>query len=269
MASLLKNLSAFLGPLELGEWQYYPEVGSTNDLALDWARKGAQDWSLVLADSQTAGRGREGRHWVTNPGSALAMSLVLRPTPEELAFFPRFTALVALGLIRALSGWGLGGTIKWPNDILLQGRKVAGVLVEADWQKNQAEALVIGLGVNVTPAAVPPPNELRFPATSLEEVLGKEVNRWHLLAEILHAIKRYRAILPTGAFMQAWNTHLAFKDEVINYRFPNGEVKAAKVIGVRPDGQLALNTTDGEMHSVVAGEIEVVDRNSKHASLKD
>lgn len=262
---LIRNLSS----VGLSDWRYYPVVTSTNDLALTWAGEGAPDYSLVIADEQTAGRGRENRKWVTHPGAALAFSLILRPTVEELKRLPRFTALAALSLLHGLEQFGLMGALKWPNDVLLAGRKVAGVLVEADWQGDRLAALVVGMGVNITPAAVPPDESLRFPGTSVQAEVGQKVERWALLASILHTIKQYRCLLTTSEFIRLWNDRLAFRGETIAFRFPDGEVKSLKVLGVEHDGRLALRTRQGQTICAVAGEIEMTARDSERVRKAD
>jgi BirA family biotin operon repressor/biotin-[acetyl-CoA-carboxylase] ligase len=252
---------------ELGKMLYYAEVSSSNDLALEWAENGAADGSLVLADLQTAGRGRGDRRWVTRPGTALAMSLVLRPKTVETAHVARFTALAALGLVDALAKLGLSAAIKWPNDVLLGGKKVAGVLVEAVWRGNDLTGLVVGMGVNVTAESVPPAAELRYPATAVEVEMGAEVDRWDLLAGILQGLFKYRAILPTDAFLTAWDENLAFKGQQVAFRFPDGKVRPAIVRDVQPDGRLALQLADEPEPCLVAvGEVTMVDRGG---ALKD
>lgn len=248
-------LLAKLNPVGLSDVRYYPVTTSTNDLALTWAGEGATDFSLIVADEQTAGRGRENRKWVTKPGAALAFSLILRPAKEELPFLSRFTALTALSLLDALDRSGVQGSLKWPNDVLLSGKKVAGILVEADWQGDQMAALVIGMGVNITPDAVPQDMALRYPATSVEAEVGQKIDRWAFLASILHALKRYRDLLTTADFIGLWNARLAFKGEEIRFRFTNGDIKSLTVIGVQSDGRLALETAQGERLEAVAGEI--------------
>ena len=122
-------LQSILTGLPLGGLRYFDSIGSTNDEALAWARAGAPDYSLVVADTQTAGRGRLQRRWVTNPGAALAFSLVLWPAPQERQCLPRFSPLGAVAVRQALAVvFGLPAEIKWPNDVLLGRCKVAGVL---------------------------------------------------------------------------------------------------------------------------------------------
>ncbi|HEY5901320.1 MAG TPA: biotin--[acetyl-CoA-carboxylase] ligase, partial [Anaerolineales bacterium] len=120
-----KTLRAALRDLHLGELRFFPTLSSTNDEALAWAAQGAPDLSVVVADEQTAGRGREGRKWFTPPGAALAFSLLMRPAQPETAYFPRVVGLAALSVLEALRGFSLTAQIKWPNDVLLDGRKVA------------------------------------------------------------------------------------------------------------------------------------------------
>ena len=250
-----EDLNPYLNAVGLGAWCYLPEIGSTNDAALEWAGRGAPDWSLVVADAQTTGRGRGKRRWVTEPGCALAMSLVLRPSPIEADFAPRFTALAALSLIEALAEWGLHAELKWPNDILLAGKKVAGVLVEADWQADLVQSAVIGLGVNVSMGSIPPKETLRYPATAVEVVLGSPVDRWALLASALAAMKRYRNILTTPAFYEAWNRNLAQRGDWVSFRVADKKVHKMKVLGVQVDGQLVLEQADGTVISSATGEI--------------
>lgn len=251
----IQGLADYLDPLGLGAWQYHPVVESTNDLALKWGLEGAPDWSLVLADSQTKGRGRKGRHWVTTPKSALALSLVLHPTPEEMAHLSRFTALAGLGLIRALANYALKGEIKWPNDVLLNRKKVAGILVESDWQGDRLESLVIGMGVNVTPGAVP--KGLRYPATSLEDAADHFINRWDLLVVILRQMMALRLEITTSTFLRAWNEHLAFREQWVYFRLSTKETQRLKVLGITPEGYLFLEDESGVQFSVLDGEIEM------------
>ncbi len=251
----IERIASYLDPLRLDDWKYTPETGSTNDDALAWADAGAGDWSLICADSQTAGRGRGKRRWVTLPGTALAFSLVLRPTQAETSVFPRFTALAALGLVQALGSLGLQGQIKWPNDILLNQKKVAGVLVEASWQGTNAEAVVIGLGVNITPDGVPAPETTRYPAASVGRELGRDVDRWALLFDILKNMQSLRKDLAGQDFLNRWNEHLAFKNQWVNFRMQGKDPQRFKVLGVKSDSQLSLLMEDGSMITAAAGEI--------------
>ena len=158
------RLRKALSSVPIGELRYFDSIGSTNDEALTWASQGATDLSMVIADEQTAGRGRSRRKWFTPPGSALAFSLILRPSKVELVFPTRITGLGALALTDALLPIGLAPKIKWPNDILIKGRKVAGILVESVWSGDVLLASILGMGVNVLKASTPPKDGIGFPS---------------------------------------------------------------------------------------------------------
>ncbi|NLN69651.1 MAG: biotin--[acetyl-CoA-carboxylase] ligase, partial [Chloroflexi bacterium] len=198
-----------------------------------------------------------GRQWVTVPGQSLAFSLVFRLSPAETEYFPCLTALGALGLIRALGELGLNACLKWPNDVLLMGSKVGGVLVEANWQSGTVEAAVIGIGVNIAAGSVPPAQGLRYPATDIASALGAPVDRWVLLAQILGAMQAYRQRLTEVVFIEVWNKHLAWRGEWIRFQLPDEQPQLMRISEVMPDGQLALETRDGQKFHALSGEIIV------------
>ncbi len=153
------------------------------------------------------------------PQAGLAMSLVLRQTqslnPDTSSLLlSRLTGLGAVGVSAALqASYQLEAQIKWPNDVLLKGRKVAGVLAEAYWRGDLLEGVVLGIGVNITPQAVPPETELNFPATSVEGETRTPIDRLALLHAILEKIIFWRSRLAMPEFLQAWELHLAYKGE--------------------------------------------------------
>lgn len=235
----------------------YAAVGSTNTLALDWAAEGAPDGALVVADFQSAGRGRLNRRWVTQSGAALAFSLIVRPTPAETAYLGQFTALAALGLAEALEALGLHPQIKWPNDVLLGGRKTAGILVEAAWDGDRLGALVVGVGVNVAPSAVPPAEAVMFPATCVETALGRPVERWQLLRGALGGMAAWRARLGSPAFLEAWQGRLAFRGQRVCVDPPHQPPVEGVLLGVEAEGSLRLRTEAGQVYNVIAGDVHL------------
>lgn len=252
------SLADRLKLVSLGAWQYHPSVGSTNDLALAWADQGAPDMALVVADEQTAGRGRFQRHWVTNPGAALAFSLVLRPTRLEGQFPAHFAALGALAVCQVLaSDYGLPAQIKWPNDVLLLRRKVCGILVENSWQGDHLQVVVIGIGVNIIPAAVPPPEQVLFPATCVEAHLGRPVDRWAVLQEILLALIAWRGHLGQPEFLSAWQTALAFRGEWVRISATQGPDREGKLLGVDNAGNLRLLEQNGVESRIEIGDVHL------------
>ncbi len=251
------KLSGYLEALHLGGWRFHEEIGSTNDSAQQWASEGAPDWSVVVADAQTNGRGRNGRQWITQPGAAIALSVIFRPAEIELQSVSRFTALGALGVVHALARIGLKAEIKWPNDVLLAGRKTAGVLVEGEWQGENPLAVIVGIGVNITPDAVPGDAEIRYPATSVETMLGKRVDRWGILSDVIRSMQKLRPLLSSDAIIEVWNQHLAFRDKWIMFKSAGQQAERMCVEGVTRDGRLSLTREDGEMIEAIAGEIVI------------
>ncbi len=234
------EISAALADLPLGGLRFFSSIGSTNDEALAWAAVGARDLSVVVADEQTAGRGRAGRKWFTPRGSALAVSLILRPTPVERTLPGRITGLAALALVHCCRDLGLQAQVKWPNDVLVRGTKVAGILVESVWAGNQLDASVLGIGVNVAAAAVPPADQLAFPATSLEGELGHDVDRLDLLRNILAATMRWRAQIGAPQFVEAWEEALAFRGQQVAVGKDGEPPLNGTLLGLAPDGSLRL-----------------------------
>ncbi len=249
----------FLSDLPLGEIWYFPSIGSTNDFALAQATEGAPDMSLVFANEQTAGRGRGSRRWVTPPDSALALSLILRPRKKELEFPALISGLAALSLVSALRDQlGLQAQIKWPNDVLLNGSKVAGVLVENVWLGDRAESFVVGLGVNVDRASVPDEGLLNFPATSIEQAAGRRIDRFDLLKAILHSLIAWREQVGTDTFTDSWNNALAYRGESVQVWVEGSEPRTGFVVGVGLDGSLKLQSPDhSSIFEVQYGEVRL------------
>jgi len=259
-----KSLESRLADLPLGEIRYFYAIGSTNDYAAAWAQEGAPDCSLVIADEQTAGRGRGARQWFTPPGSALALSLILRPEiPEGGGQIMRITGLGALGVSRALRGsYQLPAEIKWPNDVLIDGLKVAGVLAEASWIGDHLSAVILGIGINVAPDAVPPDDwdghhERPFPATSVESVLGTPVDRLVLLQVVLTELLRWLPRLSEPKFIQAWREKLAFLGDWVQVITSETEMFEGQIINLNGDGSLRVRLRSGELKAIQVGEIHL------------
>jgi BirA family transcriptional regulator, biotin operon repressor / biotin---[acetyl-CoA-carboxylase] ligase len=202
---------------------------STNERARVLGAAGAPHGTLVTADEQTAGRGRQGREWVASPGAALLMSLVLREPREALPL------AAAVALCEALPG---EAAIKWPNDIWLQRRKVAGILVEGRPQEGWA---VLGVGVNVHEA--PPLDDV----TSLGGAIGVE----ELLARVLVALDRWLR-RPLPEVLAAWRSRDALLGQRV--RWENGRGKGA---GIDEDGALLVDTDAGRV-ALQAGEVHLL-----------
>ncbi len=251
------ELKKVLAKLPLGDVRYFDSIGSTNNEALAWGTSGARDLSLVIADEQTAGRGRLDRKWFTPKGTALAFSLILRPSAEEKPHLTRIVGLAAVAVADALRTRGLGAQVKWPNDILLDGRKVAGILIESVWSGDEVDCLVIGIGLNVLKGAVPSADLLQFPAISLEEALGSAVDRARLLHDILAGVIALRPHLGTDSFLASWEKALAFRGEQVQVEGGNEVPITGKLLGLESDGSLRLRGEDGRSVTVRFGDVRL------------
>jgi BirA family biotin operon repressor/biotin-[acetyl-CoA-carboxylase] ligase len=271
------SLETVLAGLPIQEIRYFDRLGSTNDEGARWAEQGAPDPALVAADEQTAGKGRLGRSWTTPPGAALAFSLVLHPEAELEPVLARWSALGALAVCEALRElYALQPEIKWPNDVLVERHKVAGILAEAVWSGEGATSLVLGIGINVAPVSVAeaylPKSALIFPAACIEEFLPRPVERLQLLRQVLERAFAWRERLAEPEFITAWEELLAFRDEWVQilpgaaHPGAGGPVQASdstpaifmgKILGLAQDGALRLLTQAGEEIVVHSGEVRL------------
>jgi BirA family transcriptional regulator, biotin operon repressor / biotin---[acetyl-CoA-carboxylase] ligase len=251
------SLKTTLHEIPLGGLRFFPSIGSTNDDALAWATEGAKDMSLVVADEQTAGRGRMGRRWLTPSGSALAFSLILRPQGREGAFIGRFSGLGALALVGALKKHGVAAQIKWPNDVLIREKKTAGILAEVVWMGAEVESVVLGMGVNVAPESIPPSGGLNFPATCIQSEEPGKLLRFDLLKDILTELISLRATLTTDEFLHAWESALAFRDRTVRVWIGATEQVDGQILGLEMDGSLRVKITGGEIRAIQFGEVHL------------
>ena len=253
----LNELKRSLSRLPLGGIRYFDTIGSTNDEALAWAATETPDLSVVIADEQTAGRGRLDRKWFTPKGMALALSIVLRPSDEEKSHLTRIVGLAALAVVEALQKRGLEARIKWPNDILVHGRKVSGILIESVWSGEDVDCAVIGIGVNVSKGSVPPDGSLQFPATSLEDELGQPPERVELLHDILTALIELRPGIGTDEFVNTWESLLAMRGETVQVESEKNPVIEGQINGLEPDGSLRIRKEHGEFVTVRFGDVRL------------
>jgi BirA family biotin operon repressor/biotin-[acetyl-CoA-carboxylase] ligase len=251
------TLRAALRDLALGGLRFFAAVDSTNDEALAWAASRAADLSLVVADAQTSGRGRLGRTWFTPAGTALAFSLVMRLSAAERGNIGRFSGLGALALVNALDGLGLKAQVKWPNDVLIARRKLAGILVETVWSGDEIDSLVLGMGVNVFPGSLPPSQDLNFPAVCVQSELATIITRESLLRDILAALQQLRKRLASEEFLQSWQSALAFRGETVQVWQGSELPLRGELLGLNPDGALLIKTSSGETRAVNFGEVHL------------
>ena len=235
--------------------EYLPQTGSTNDVAREQARAGAAEGLLVVTGEQLRGRGRRGRTWVAPPGSAILASVVLRPqTPLAEAFAP--TMIFALAVQAAARAWGAPAGLKWPNDVLCRGRKLAGILCEMTLTGGIAEFVVAGFGVNID--LEPDALGLGAVATSLrQEIAGPLPTREEVLVRILaEAEARYTRWQAGayGAIWAEWRAALTTLGSYVRIDPGDGALIEGTALHVAPDGALIVRTGAGEQ-AVIAGTV--------------
>ena len=231
-------------------------VGSSNDFALEAARSGAEDGLVVWAQQQSKGRGQRNHTWESQPKSSLTFSVLFRPNQEELTLLGRFTALGALAVARAVQAkTGGEAQVKWPNDVLLNSKKICGVLAETDLQAGNANAVVVGVGVNLLPSAFGENAAMNYPASDILSETGCILDAETWLWAILEAMEELRELLPGDAFIREWNERLAFKGEMKSIRNHKGETGLFRLLSVSSDGSLLVEDADGQEFNLQSAEV--------------
>lgn len=248
-----------LGPHFTGTWrdiEWYDTIESTQVRARAWARDGAPEGATVIAETQTAGRGRLGRQWHSPPGVNLYCSIILRPTLPPTRV-PQLALVAGLAVADAAHATtGLAVRIKWPNDVVIGDRKLAGILLEMEAEMDRVDFVVAGIGVNVNLPADAFPDDLRARATSLSSALGAPVDRAVFTARLLADLEaRYRAFLMHGfgGLRAEWEARASLTERTVTVAGPDGAL-TGRVVGVDDDGALRLDV-QGRTERVVAGEV--------------
>ena len=235
------------------KYHHFDALDSTNDHLIKMAESGAPEWTVVIADRQTLGRGRRSRDW-WSPDGNLHMSILLRPTvsPQELLRLPLTASLAVLS---ALGSAGSSLTVKWPNDVLLDGRKMAGILTESRSEGNRVHWAVVGIGVNMVSTKDDIPARLRERMAFVHELdLILEPNE--LAVRIARSMKKWSGSMKGKDWERAMEEWSRRADWNTPYTYRNG-IRHIVGVTVRLDdsGGLVMETEDGEM-VVYSGEIE-------------
>jgi BirA family biotin operon repressor/biotin-[acetyl-CoA-carboxylase] ligase len=242
-------------------YHYLNTTTSTNDHALLLAVQGAPNGTVVVAGEQTKGRGRLRRDWLSMPNRGIYASILLRnPLPVRVA--PQSTYLAAVALVKVLrSKFGLPASIKWPNDVLIGNRKVAGILTEMQSDQDYSRFVVIGIGINVNYTPDEMGQSFRYPATSIAIELGNTVKRQHVLVAILNQFERdYEDFLEKGiaAVIPQLETYSGILGKSITVLSGEREI-SGKAEGFTPEGALLLLRSDGEREIVWVGDVARVE----------
>ncbi|MDR0965549.1 MAG: biotin--[acetyl-CoA-carboxylase] ligase [Myxococcales bacterium] len=235
-------------------------VTSTSDVARADGRAGAPHGHVVLAEFQTSGRGRRGRVWLAPPGQNLALSMLLRPSlPIDMA--PTLTLIAALACRDTLAEWGVTASIKWPNDLLIDGRKVAGILSEMGLANGKLDQVIIGIGLNVNldPRALPEP--VSETATSLAAHLGQPLDRASLLACLLRHLEAAFDEMARGdveRLLDRYSRHSATLGQRVRVQLEGTPPFEGVAIGLTRRGALRVQHDSGEIRDILAGDVEKV-----------
>ncbi len=237
---------------------YYEETGSTNIDAKRLGEEGADHGTVVVADKQNAGRGRRGRTWQSPAGKDIYFTILLRPRflPDKAA---GLTLVMALSVAQAVERiCGLQAGIKWPNDVVMNGKKICGILTEMNVETDYIQHVVIGVGINVNLDEMP--GEISRTATSILLESGKETARAELLQEVLARFEEnygiYERKLDLRDMLGEYNGHLVNMGKQVKVLDPKGEFEGI-ARGIDASGELLVETQDGKTVKVYAGEVSV------------
>ena len=242
----------------------YQQIGSTNDVALRLGRSGAEEGTLVIAESQTAGRGRHGRRWFAPPNSSILASLILRPSIEKskIAVINLLAAVAVAKAIRIVTS--LPTMIKWPNDVLIYDKKVCGILTEVEAERENIQFLVVGMGINVNIPQDSFPVALKPKATSLSILLEDEVSRIKLLQQLLLEFEKRYTLLQDGDFtsiiLEAKRLSILLGSFISVKSGRN--IITGQALDIDESGALLLRRGMGGIEKIMAGDASLLSNNN-------
>lgn len=257
-----RTLADRLSEKRIGNYiQFFAEVESTNDIAFRFARSGAPEGTVVIADRQTGGKGRLKRQWQSPPGCNIYTSIVLRPAIDPV-FAPKITLMIGVAVADLLSGYCPENvTLKWPNDVQIRGKKVCGVLTEMSASAaKRVDFIIVGIGINVNIERVDFEESFRDIATSLKEEVGREISRLDLTVKLFDNLENLYTRLLMEGFGSLKDMWLRYSDMVgrhIQVVF-NDNVQAGQVLGIDDFGALIIADENDVIRRVMAGDASIV-----------
>lgn len=235
----------------------FQETTSTNDVTERFANEGVPEGVVVFAESQSRGRGRLGREWVSAPGKGLLLSVLLRPNllPQQVT---QLTVAASTAIVRAIrEETGLLPTVKWPNDILLEGRKVAGILTELSAELDRVKHVILGMGIDVNLDTTDFPSAMRKTATSLKIETGHALNRAKLAVAVLNELERDYCRIRAGEFesiADEWEVLCSTLGRNVSVRVGD-RILQGRAESLASDGALLLRTQHGHLEHIVGGDV--------------
>jgi len=255
------SIASFLTTERFGQTiHYFEECATTQTIAHELARKGAQDGTVVIAETQTNGKGRMSRPWESTKGKGIWMTVIIKPDvlPHQA---PQFTLVAAVSIVNAIKSLYSNFTpvIKWPNDILINGLKCTGILTEMIAEMDRVQALLIGIGINVNQQRDDFPEDLHAIATSLSIEEKSTLNRAELVGTILNYLEKYSELYVTQGFSpikKLWEEASGTIGKQIKATTLT-EVLQGKAIGITEAGVLEIQLENGEIRSIYSADIEL------------
>lgn len=238
---------------------YFDSVDSTQKVAHKLAQEQAPEGTLVIAEEQVTGRGRMARPWHSPKGTGIWMSLLLKPAlPPQKA--PQFTLIAAVAVVQAIHDVsGIQVEIKWPNDLLLHGRKLTGILTELQADSEQIHSLIIGIGMNINQQKEDFPDDLSSIATSLSIEKGELISRAAIVQRVMYHLERYYDIYMKKGFAPIkllWESYAISIGKNITARTLNGTLTGV-ASGITDEGVLLLEDSEGTIHPIYSADIEL------------
>ncbi|MGH7796133.1 MAG: biotin--[acetyl-CoA-carboxylase] ligase [Candidatus Binatia bacterium] len=254
----ITHVRARLSPKRLGiRFHYFQQIGSTNTWARELAESGAAEGEIVIAESQTQGRGRLGRRWESPPFSNLYLSIILRPSLPPV-YAPQITLAAAVALAETVGSFlPRPPAIKWPNDILIDGKKLAGILTEAACDSERIEYVILGIGLNLNYRADAMPEALRERAISIADLTAKHVSRETVLVRLIQDLDRcYGELEESGfaALRPRWEAHFGLLGRRVRVEVGDQTI-IGRARGIDRAGALIVETEDGRRRNIVAGDV--------------
>ena len=227
---------------------YFPEIGSTMDVAIKLARKGAREGTIVIAEAQAHGRGRLSREWLS-PKGGIYFTLILRPRISP-AYAPRINLMASVAVATTIKKlFGLNAELKWPNDVLIEGRKVCGILAEMDAEMDVVNFVNVGIGINANTSVL----QFAKTATSLKDVLGREISRKEFLSVLFREIEQQQALLMEADLIKEWKELSGTLNKYVMILSP-GEVIVGRAIDIDATGALIVKERNGSLKKALAGD---------------
>ena len=238
---------------------YLQTCPTTQPIAHQLAQAGEPDGAVVICEEQTAGKGRLARAWTSTQGKGIWMSVIIRPEiPPTKA--PQLTLVAAVAVARAIEEIAnVRAEIKWPNDLLINGKKCTGILTELQADIDRVHAIILGIGVNVNQQLADFPEEIKSIATSIQMVTGKPVDRAELVARILHHLEIYTDLYVKLGFEPLkilWESYSCTLGKRIKATMIHKSIEGV-ALGITNEGILQVKTDDGEIHGIYSADIEI------------